>query len=154
MPEPSLGSIFVAADRQQILTRLEALRPEAQRQWGKMSAAQMLAHCSIALELPMDDATRRQRLFGKLLAPFVRDKYLGDAPLPKGSPTDPKMVIGTPCDFTAEMSRLRAAVTRFVERGPQRAGESVHSFFGALTGEQWGRLVYKHLDHHLRQFDL
>ena len=23
---------------------------------------------------------------------------------------------------------------------------------GRLSGEQWGRLIYKHFDHHLRQF--
>ena len=27
-----------------------------------------------------------------------------------------------------------------------------HPFFGYLTPEQWGKAVYKHLDHHLRQF--
>jgi len=27
------------------------------------------------------------------------------------------------------------------------------AFFGKLTGEEWGELMYKHIDHHLRQFD-
>jgi hypothetical protein len=29
----------------------------------------------------------------------------------------------------------------------------LHPFFGHLTKEQTGRLVYKHADHHLRQFN-
>jgi len=28
----------------------------------------------------------------------------------------------------------------------------VHSFLGRLSGEEWGIMMYKHLDHHLRQF--
>jgi hypothetical protein len=28
----------------------------------------------------------------------------------------------------------------------------LHSFFGRLTAQAWAILMYKHLDHHLRQF--
>ncbi|WP_424351099.1 DUF1569 domain-containing protein [Lutimonas sp.] len=28
----------------------------------------------------------------------------------------------------------------------------MHPFFGELNREEWARLVYKHLDHHLKQF--
>lgn len=152
MPEPSVGSIFDAADRARISSRLTALRPQAERLWGKMDPAQMLTHCAVAIELPMANPERKQLLIGKLFAPFVRRKYLGDAPFPKNSPTDPDFVVAEPRDFATEMARLQAALVRFVDRGSERAGESVHTFFGRLTGEEWGRLVYKHLDHHLRQF--
>ena len=30
--------------------------------------------------------------------------------------------------------------------------ENPHSFFGRLTPEEWAVLMYKHVDHHLRQF--
>lgn len=152
MPEPTLGSIFDAADCARITARLDVLRPERTRLWGKMDPAQMLAHCAVALELPMSNPARKQLLIGRLLAPFVRRKYLGDVPFPKDSPTDPDFVIRAPCDFVAEKARLLAALARFVEHGPERAGESIHTFFGRMTGAEWGRLVYKHLDHHLRQF--
>jgi len=152
MPEPSVGSIFDATERARLLARLDLLRPEGQRLWGKMDPAQMLAHCAVALELPMENAARKQLLIGKLFAPFVRRKYLGDAPFPKSSPTDPDFVVCAPCDFAAEKTRLGSALARFVERGPESAGQSVHTFFGRMTGAEWGRLVYKHLDHHLRQF--
>ena len=29
-----------------------------------------------------------------------------------------------------------------------------HPFFGKMTAEEWGMLGYKHLDHHLKQFDV
>ena len=39
-----------------------------------------------------------------------------------------------------------------VARGPAAAGEAPHAFFGKLSGDEWGQLMYKHIDHHLRQF--
>jgi len=29
---------------------------------------------------------------------------------------------------------------------------SPRCFFGKLSGKEWGELMYKHIDHHLRQF--
>ena len=37
-----------------------------------MTSAQMLAHCSVALEAGTGDKPRRQQLIGKIFAPFVR----------------------------------------------------------------------------------
>ncbi len=31
---------------------------------------------------------------------------------------------------------------------------TIHPLFGKLTPEQWGKSIYKHLDHHLQQFDV
>ena len=152
MPEPSVGSVFDPTDRARILARLEALLPEAARQWGKMDAAQVMAHCAVAIELPLENPNRKQRWIGKLFAPLVRKKYLGDAPFPKSSPTDPAFIVGDRRIFETERTRLLAVLARFVERGPEAANSTVHTFFGRLSGAEWGRLIYKHLDHHLRQF--
>lgn len=154
MPDPSVGSIFDAADRARLLARLDALRPEGARLWGKMNPAQMLAHCAVAIELPLGNPARKQLLIGKLFAPLVRRKYLGDAPFPKSSPTDPAFVVGDPRNFASEKARLLSVLTRFVERGPEAATGTVHTFFGRMSGAEWGRLIYKHLDHHLRQFGI
>ncbi|MBP9823282.1 MAG: DUF1569 domain-containing protein [Thermoanaerobaculia bacterium] len=152
MPGPAVGSIFDASDRERILSRLSALRPDGARLWGKMDPAQMLAHCAVAIELPLADPNRKQRWIGRLFAPLVRAKYLGDVPFPKSSPTDPAFLVGDRRSFEAERARLLAVLSRFVERGPEAATGTVHTFFGRLTGPEWGRLIYKHLDHHLRQF--
>lgn len=152
MPEASVGSIFDAADHARILARLEALRPEGARLWGKMDPSQVMAHCAVAIELPLADPHRKQVLIGRLFAPFVRAKFLGDTPFPKSSPTDPAFIVADRRDFEIEKARLLSALAQFVERGPEAANSSVHTFFGRLSGAEWGRLIYKHLDHHLRQF--
>lgn len=48
--------------------------------------------------------------------------------------------------------RLLSPLVRRRALGPEAAGRRQHVFFGRLTGDEWGRLMHKHLDHHLRQF--
>jgi len=55
-------------------------------------------------------------------------------------------------DFEREKERLRGLVDRFCEGGPAGAARQTHSFLGRISGEEWGVMMYKHLDHHLRQF--
>jgi Protein of unknown function (DUF1569) len=147
-----MQNLFDAPAKSEILQRLSALSPGASRQWGKMSPSQMLAHCAVALEAGTGDKPRPQRLIGKLFASFVREGLLGDTPFSKGSPTDPTFVIRDERDFVRERERLVALVERFCVRGRDEAGRQTHSFFGRMTGDEWGRLMYKHLDHHLKQF--
>jgi hypothetical protein len=146
--------VFDASSRQQLLDRLDRLTSDSPRQWGKMTPGQMLAHCASALDVANGDQPRKHKLIGRLLGPLVRKKMLGDAPFPRNSPTDPGFVIRDDRDFAAEKARVRAAVARFVELGPDHAATSTHSFFGKLSGPDWGCLMGKHLDHHLRQFGL
>ena len=147
-----MKSLFSASARQEILQRLATLQNGATRHWGKMEPAQALAHCTAALEVATGDAPKKQLLIGKLLSPFVRSSVLGEKPFPKNSPTDPGFVVGDARDFEKERDRLVAIVNRACDRGPDGAAGSIHSFFGRLDGDEWGVLMYKHLDHHLRQF--
>jgi hypothetical protein len=147
-----MGNLFDPADRDSILERLRRLQAGAPRQWGKMDCGQALAHCSIALEAGTGDKPRRQKLIGRVFAPFVRKSFLGDKPFGRNSPTDPAFVMTGDRDFEAERKRLTVIITRFCELGPQNASTQTHSFFGRLNGEEWGVVMYKHLDHHFRQF--
>jgi len=145
-------SLFVPAAKESILKRLGALSPAAVRQWGKMDAGQMLAHCSVALEAGTGDKPRTQLLIGKIFGPFVRKGLLGEKPFSRNSPTDPTFVVTDARDFAAEKDRLTRLVQNFCARGPEEAGKNVHSFLGRMSGDEWGRLMYKHIDHHLIQF--
>jgi hypothetical protein len=148
-----MKSFFTPSDRQQILDRFTKLQAGAARQWGKMDAAQMLAHCSASLEVAAGDVKKEQRLLGKVLARFVKGSLLhSDKPMGKNAPTDPTFVVADPRDFEKEKTRLLAVANRFASGGPAPANGRIHSFFGTMTGDEWGVLMWKHLDHHLRQF--
>lgn len=148
-----MKNFFEVSNRRGLLDRLDGLRPDAAHLWGKMDVAQMCAHCAIALEVAAGDVPKTQAFIGKVLAPFVKKKFLhGTEPLSKNSPTDPTFVVSDSRDFAREKARLVEIAKRFGEAGAAAADRRMHSFFGRLTGEEWGVLMYKHLDHHLRQF--
>ncbi len=147
-----MPNLFETADREDVVRRLGGLRPASARQWGRMDVSQMLAHCAVSLEVPCGDRVKQQRLLGRILAPFVRAATLGDKPMVRNAPTDAENKIVDARDFEQERARLTSIVERFAGLGPAGVDGVVHSFFGPLTGDEWGRLMYKHLDHHLRQF--
>jgi hypothetical protein len=147
-----MQTLFDAPARAAILGRIANLKPTSARQWGKMDSAQMLTHCSLALDVANGELVRKQMLLGKLLSGFVRKGLLGEEPFTKNSPTDPAFVVADARDFAAEKARLERSIERFRERGASEAAKATHSFFGKLSGEEWGVLMWKHLDHHLRQF--
>jgi hypothetical protein len=112
----------------------------------------MCAHCTVALEVATGDLVRPHAFIGKVLGRFVKTSLLGEKPFSKNSPTDPAFVVSDPRDFAKEQARLVDIVKRFGDAGPSAADGRMHSFFGRLTGYEWGVLMHKHLDHHLRQF--
>lgn len=147
-----MKSLFQPSDRDEVLGRIAALQPECAREWGKMDPAQMLCHCALALETATGDRPMKQKLLGKILMPFIRSTVLGERPFGKNGPTDPTFVVSEARDFGRERARLIDLINRFVERGETAAAKETHAFFGKMTGREWGELMYKHLDHHLRQF--
>lgn len=147
-----MNNLFASSERQQILDRLGKLQAGATRRWGKMDAAQMCAHCVAALEVGAGDVAKEHSFIGKVLGRFVKGSLLGEKPFSKNSPTDPSFIVSDPRDFAVERARLVEIVKRFSAAGPSAADGRMHSFFGRLKGDEWGVLMYKHLDHHLRQF--
>jgi len=113
----------------------------------------MLAHCSIAMEAATGDRPRKQALVGKALSWMVRSKVLGDQPFSKNSPTDPTFVVKDEKDFETEKRRLTALVSRFCELGRENVSRQTHSSLGRMSGDDWGVMMYKHIDHHLKQFN-
>lgn len=147
-----METLFDPAGRDRVLARIERLRPDATRVWGTMDPAQTMAHCALAMEAATGDAKLARPLFARLLGRFFKGWIVGPKPFSKDSPTHPQLVTREPKDFDAEKARLVASIRKFCDAGPASAARFEHAFVGRLTGEEWGRVQHKHLDHHLRQF--
>jgi hypothetical protein len=149
-----MRSLFEPACVQEVKQRLSALSSSHQRQWGKMNSAQMLAHCSLGLEMAVGEIRPPRALVGRILGPVVKPMALRDEePMRRNSPTSKELVvIGEDRDFEAERERLSGLIDRFVAAGAAGCTSYPHAFFGSLTPDEWAVLMYKHLDHHLRQF--
>lgn len=120
-----------------------------------MNVAQALAHCAGGLEMALGDCTPPRMFIGRVLGPVVKKLALGnDEPMRKNSPTVPAITVADQREVEAERVRLLGLLDRFSEGGPAGCTSHPHPFFGRLTPDEWAVLMYKHLDHHLRQFGL
>jgi hypothetical protein len=147
-------NVFDAAVANEVKTRLEELTPQSERVWGKMTAAQMLAHCSGSMQWALGEVVPERgalpaRLIGRLIKPMV---VRNDDPMRKNSPSANSLIVADDRDLGKERARLIGLIDRFAAGGVAGCTTNPHSFFGKMTPEEWATLMYKHLDHHLRQF--
>ena len=149
-----MKSLFQPTCVDEVKQRLSVLRSDTPRQWGKMSPAQMLAHCSLGLEMAAGEIRPPRALIGRILGPVIKPIALRDEEqMRRNSPTSKELlVLGEERDFAAERKRLSGLIDRFAAAGPAGCTKHPHAFFGSLTPGEWAVLMYKHLDHHLRQF--
>jgi hypothetical protein len=149
-----MKNLFEASAAGEIERRIAALTPDRRPGWGRMNVAQMVAHCSAGLELASGDRRPPRALAGRLIGWAIKPLVLrNDEPMRRNSPTVEGLVIADERDLGIERQGLLERIRRFVTAGPNGCTTHPHSFFGPLTPDEWAILMYKHLDHHLRQFD-
>jgi len=147
-----MKNIFDELNTNEILDRIDQLRPDSHPQWGKMDVAQMLAHCSTFQDIAMGNSTSSRSWIGILIGRFVKPIVYNDKPTPKNMSTLPTLIIADNREFEKEKEMLKQKIITFQSNGPEKCTTHPHPFFGKLTSEEWGKCVYKHLDHHLKQF--
>ncbi len=144
-------------DLNEIIGRIESIRPDSPRQWGRMSSAEMIRHCIDALSVGLGDKkvglvkTPLPRSVLKLIVLYAPMKWPKN--VPTGAPIDPQREGSKPGEFSADLGELVRVTHRFVLSKKQDAKLN-HPFFGPLSDREWLRWGYLHQDHHLRQFGL
>lgn len=147
-----MENIYNKLHAAEILKRIENLSPNSKSQWGTMNVAQMLAHCSSFQDIPMGNASPPRYWLGRLVGKFAQPIFYNEKPLPRNMSTIPTIRILDDKDFETEKEQLKQKILTFQSNGPEKCSSHPHPFFGKFTPEQWGIGIYKHLDHHLRQF--
>jgi hypothetical protein len=83
-----MKNLIDAARVEEVKQRIARLRPDSQRQWGKMNAPQAVAHCSKGLELALGDLRPPRLLLGRIIGPIIKPKvFRNDEPLRRNTPT-------------------------------------------------------------------
>jgi len=150
-----MKNLFDAATVEEVKERVAQLRPDSVRLWGKMNPAQALAHCSAAMEMAVGEKVPPRIWIGRLLGRLAkRSMIVNEKPMPRNSATDKSLVVRDDRDFVVERQRLSEFIDRFTAGGPRLCTKHPHFFFGPLTPVEWAALMYQHLDHHLRQFQV
>jgi len=147
-----MKTIFDKATRDELIGRINTLTENSEAQWGKMNVYQMIEHCIRWEEMISGEIICKQAFIGRLFGKMALKGLLKDeSPLRRSTPTSPELrVAETNGDVAAEKERWIVLIG-------QNANSSnsgfIHPFFGKMTKEQVGYLAYKHIDHHLRQFN-
>ncbi len=147
-----MKTLFDQNTSAEILNRIESLSPDAKRQWGTMEVDQMLAHCGKGLEMAMGIINPKRIFIGRIIGPLFRKKYTDESPFDHANPTSDELRVVERRNFEAEKQRLILLLRNFSMGGESAVTQHPHPFFGPLKPAEWGIGMYKHLDHHLRQF--
>ena len=145
-----MKSIFDKTTRDELINRINSLNENSTPQWGKMTVSQMLKHCSQWDEMALGKKKYKQSLIGRLFGKMALKDMMKDEPMKKNMPTVPSFKIKSDTGFAEEKRKwiqLLNEYNHFSNDG------FTHPFFGAMTKEHTGFMVYKHIDHHLRQFN-
>jgi hypothetical protein len=148
-----MKNVFDQNDTIELVDRINKLNPATQALWGKMRVAQMLAHCNVTYELIYDNKHPKPNPVMKLILKLlVKDKVVGEKPYKQNGPTAPAFIIKEDKDFETEKGRLINHINKTQQLGEAYFnGKESHSF-GVLSVTEWNNMLYKHIDHHLRQF--
>lgn len=144
-------TVFNEEARAALIARVMRVKTGMKPQWGRFNAVQMLRHVGAGVEMALGELKvqpKKGPLRNALARWLVIDSPM---PMPKGAPTATELISQPTAGVEEEQARLHAALERLAARD-QASEWAEHPAFGKLDGRQWGKLTWKHIDHHLRQF--
>ena len=148
-----MKNLFDTTTKNEIINRIDSLKPNTPAQWGKMNVNQSLRHMSMALDIPtgvLDPTVAKVPPMPKWLFKF----FLLNTKAPKEK-AETFLEINTvnnninPTDFEAEKTSLKNKVNEFT---PATSLIPENKLAGKFSKTDWGKLNFNHMDHHLRQF--
>ena len=145
-------SLFVLADAASIIKRANSLAQDSERKWGTMTVTEMLLHCNLVNKNVLENSSVNPRTSAKQL--LVKYVFLYCIPHFPKNRRGPSRLQTKGLVADTEFSKLLADFTRLIQQFSDHKDEIslMHPMFGLLTTREWGIAMYKHVDHHLRQF--
>ena len=148
-----MKNIFDHTITEEIINRINQLKPDSQPLWGKMNVAQMLAHCNVTYETVYEDKHKKPNPLMKfILKTFVKKVVVGETTYKPNNPTAPHYIISDSRDFELKKKRLIDHLIKTQQLGEKYFDNKESHSFGRLSASEWNNMFYKHLDHHLNQF--
>jgi hypothetical protein len=147
-----MQSLFDQQVSNDLIKRVNQLSATATPQWGKMNVGQMLAHCKVGFKVATGETRIKRAFLGLIFGRLGKKQLLTDKPFGKNLPTAKEFIFTGEADFNEEKTTLVNYLTKVQQGGPSVFTTEPHPFFGKMSTAEWDALMYKHLDHHLRQF--
>ncbi len=151
-----MKNLFNSKDREDLLFRISKIKEDTIPKWGKMNAHQTIVHLTDPMRAALGErpVAFEKSLFGvwplnKLISQLL--------PWPKGAPTNPNFIQGMkgtkPYEFEKDLESLREIINRFSAQD-KSVEFKMNPMFGKLSNDEWARTMWRHIDHHLRQFGI
>lgn len=148
-----MKNIFDPQVTNELISRVNQLKPESPALWGKMTVDQMLAHCCVAYEMAFTNKhPKPNALMRFLLKAFVKNGVVNEVPYKRNIRTAPAFIIAERKEFEEEKDRLIKYLGHTLTLGKDHFEGKESISFGPMTAQEWNNQFYKHLDHHLCQF--
>lgn len=149
-----MKTVFDATTIQELVQRIGSLSENSKGRWGKMNVYQMTKHFNLWNQwmLGIDNKVRyKQSLLGKIIGKMMLvSNTKDDKTFGKNIPAGKAFTITESSgDFEKQKRRWIELTEKY---GSFNNPDFIHDLFGKMTKEQIGIFVYKHYDHHLRQF--
>ncbi|MBI5403633.1 MAG: DUF1569 domain-containing protein [Ignavibacteriae bacterium] len=149
-----MKSILDEKERNELLSRINNLKPDSKPAWGRMNASRMLEHCSVSLKLAFNEIEPEYNEEFLKIGKIVKGRLFESEVFTKELPTTKEFLTFSSENFTANKSLLTEYIGKFAQLDPQTDAMGKHPYFGTLTRSEWGMLIWKHTNHHLVQFGL
>jgi hypothetical protein len=148
-----MKTLYNPKAKEEILSRVDKLTPNAKARWGKMNVNQGLRHMSMAFDIAtgsLDPTPAKVPPMPKWLLKFF---LLNVKPPKEKAETFKEMNTVNnginPPDFEEERNNLKKAIENFYN---STSLIPKNKLVGKFSKDDWGKLNYNHTDHHLRQF--
>lgn len=144
-------SLFDPQAAQDLEKRLSNLSADAQPQWGKMNASQMLNHCASQMEIALSKKPMKVNFLFRFFGKYIKKNILSGKPTKKNSPTAKELLPVNTQSFEQEKAKLIALLHEMIQREQSLQGAE-HPLFGTMSSNEYGRITWNHLDYHFGQF--
>ncbi|HTQ63247.1 MAG TPA: DinB family protein [Puia sp.] len=147
-----MKSVFDKETKDEVINRINLLTINNKAQWGKMTVAQMVRHCCLCEEYYFGNIKIKRAFLGRILGKVAIRAILKNekSGLMKNSQTSPILKVDEGLtNLEQEKEKWKSLIERYSTFDKEKFK---HWFFGTMTKEQLGQFIYKHSDHHLRQF--
>ncbi|WP_119080718.1 DUF1569 domain-containing protein [Chitinophaga alhagiae] len=148
-----MKTIFDHTIRQELTGRVNSLTGNNTGQWGKMNIYQMTKHCTVWNDWMLGRGwhTYKQELLGRIFGKMALKGLVKDErPMKKNMPAGSFAIKEKEGDVELQKKIWMEQIAAY---GHFSNPAFIHNFFGKMTVNEIGIFVYKHLDHHLRQFN-
>ncbi len=146
-----MKTVFDPATLDDTIRRIARLTPDHMPAWGRMSVGEMVCHLGDYLRMATGEVGAAP-VGNAVTAALARWIVFGlRVGFPKNARTLPELRRTPPDTLARDVAELLTLLRAFAARR-DRTDWPRNPLFGRISGQQWADVVYRHTDHHLRQF--